>query len=144
MIVLGALARIGFLLVSLLVPLGCGRAAGFWSHWSVAGLAWLGHLDRGRLVLLELRVPLRELPVLLASRDAHILVDGGAGLATLQGGVHLGCTSSGERNRGRLGLFLSDFDCMSRKVRYHGELRNFLRYLIFLFFYSVCFPRTLR
>ena len=124
LVVLGALARVGLLLVSLGLPLGSSRAAGFLSRWGIGGLASLGDLGDGRFVLLELRVLLGELPVLLASRDAHVLVDGGAGLAAFEGRVPLG-SSSGEGNGGCLGFFLGDFDCMGCKIRYHVGIVEF-------------------
>ena len=126
LVVLGALARIGFLLISLGLPLGSSRAAGFLSGWVVGGLASLGHLDCCGFVLLELRVLLGRPPVLLASRDAHVLMDGGAGLAAVQGRVHLGRSSSGEGDGRCLGFFLGDFDCMGCKIRYHVDVSLFL------------------
>lgn len=112
---LGVLPGASFLLVSLGLPLGSSGAAGLLSRWGIAGLAALGGLGRGRLVLLELRVPLGNLPVLLASRDTRVLVDRGAGLAAFEGRVPPR-SSSGEGDRSSLCFFLGDFDCVGCKI----------------------------
>lgn len=84
---------LGFPLVSPGLPLGRSSAAGL---LSICGLAILGDFDGGGFVFLELSVLLGELSILLASRDAHVLVGGGTGLAAVESGVQFGRSSSSE------------------------------------------------